>query len=34
MEVMLEPRAAVEARVALSVRLHMLQTPRQKLKED
>ena len=34
MEVMLEPRAEVEARVVLSVRLHILQTHRQKLKED
>ena len=31
---MLEPRAEVEARVVLSVRLHVLQTPTQKLKED
>ena len=34
MEEMLEPRAEVEARVVLSVRLHMLHTPTQKLKEE
>ena len=32
-EEMLVPRAEVEARVVLSVRLHMLQTPMQKFKE-
>ena len=34
MEEMLEPRAEVEARVVFSVRLHMLHTPTQKLKEE
>ena len=33
-EEMLAPHAEVEARVVLSVRLHMLQTPTLKLKED